>query len=778
MARVQVGYDPRAEALQTTAAPNIQTVQARQADPNSSKAFQLAAALGAPSVQQGLSQLSERVNENERDKARAYANSMTVEELGKQIKEGKILQSQSPAYVATVQHIYGENSLAGFERDTISKMERGELKFGSQEELDKYLTDYRNKALGGQSDYTVAGFDKKWNQFRENLSTVNTRILDKNFVEQGSQQAQDNLTTVLTDVKGKSPTEGAAAIVQRYQLLRKTSLLKDDQGREALIGVMTQAAADGNQALVDELSKIKLDNGVTVGAVVGAKTMVTISNAAQSMLDKNERQRVDVEIRPFLDAADKGELTGKKAEEFDSWIKANEKYVSSSTIHAITNGQRAAEARAANEANKAKLLNLAEQSQAAAQQTVQATIEQGGFAFLPQLKVVSPTTGELVDMDQKKFATEYVQKRIAETNMPLDKQVQYWSTNGLQNPDWKKQVQAGVSNIASVGWTYDGKNVGQLNPQGQAAIQRYMEIAAVNPAEADKYAGSKENQRLLSDIKFMMEKGGMPNVSDAAAFVNQANRRGIEQKDSAVKSAEIKGAVDDIVNPSMFSKPVNWVKTLFGGNENVNLTAISSDVRRRAELLVQSGQVTDAKAAVQASVEYFANPAVTSKINNTLYFNKDLPAVPKGENPGEWMEKFITAQPGKIATDQKLDGSRVRLEPNTAGGFTAWIGGVPLTDDKGVVQTYTKGQISEWISGTYQNDLRTKVNETNDKNAFENWGKRVVAEYYKNNQGLAGQSSAALTYLTSRGAYEYFRQQGALDKPTSELIEIIKKKGK
>jgi hypothetical protein len=45
MARVQVGYSPRAEALQTTAAPNIATEQARF-DPRASSAFQLAEALG------------------------------------------------------------------------------------------------------------------------------------------------------------------------------------------------------------------------------------------------------------------------------------------------------------------------------------------------------------------------------------------------------------------------------------------------------------------------------------------------------------------------------------------------------------------------------------------------------------------------------------------------------------------------------------------------------------------------------------------------------------
>lgn len=45
MPRVQVGYNPGAEALQTTASPNIKAVQA-QYDPRSSSAFQLAEALG------------------------------------------------------------------------------------------------------------------------------------------------------------------------------------------------------------------------------------------------------------------------------------------------------------------------------------------------------------------------------------------------------------------------------------------------------------------------------------------------------------------------------------------------------------------------------------------------------------------------------------------------------------------------------------------------------------------------------------------------------------
>jgi hypothetical protein len=721
--------------------------------------------------------MSERVNDKEKEKARAYAGSMTVDQLGQQIKDGKILQSQSPIYAATVQHIYGENSLAAIERDTVSKMERGELKFNNQAELDDYLQKQRNQALEGQSDYAVAGFDKRWNQFRETLSTANTRILDKNYVDYGTQQAQDNLTSILQEVKGKAPAEAAAEITKRYQLLRKTSILKDDQGKEALIGLLTQAAADGNVDLVNELAKTKLDNGVTIGAVVGAKSMVVIQNSAMGQLDKNERQRVDVEVRPFVEWADKGELTGKNREAFDSWVTKNEKYVTAGTIHAITNAQRSAEDRLEREGEQAQILALAQQSQQEAQQVISASIAAGTYAFQPQLKVVNPSTGQLEDFKQKDFAVSEINKRIAQENTPFPQQVMLWSTNGLQNPDWEKQVQAGVSNIASVGWTYDGKNIGQLNPQGQAAIQRYLEIAAVNPAEAEKYAGSKENQRLLSDIQFMMEKGGKPNISDAAAFVNQANRRGIESQDSALKRDAVNAAVDDIVNPGFFSGAVNWVSTLFGGNEEVNLTAIASDVRRRSELLVMSGQVPDAKAAVKATVEYFSNPAVTSKINNTVYFNKDLPAVPKGHSPSEWMERFIKEVPGKIATDQQIDGSRIRLEPNTTGGFTAWISGVPVTNKEGQVLNYTKDEISKWISTTNESDLRSRTISINEKNEYETWSKRVRQEYVDSTSTPYG-STAAMAYLTSPGAFKYFKQQGVLDKSPSELGKILKQKGK
>jgi hypothetical protein len=93
MARVQVGYNPRAEALQTTAAPNIATEQARF-DPRSSSAFQLAEALGK--AQPVLDQFNQ---DYERKKAQdALLQNMKIESYKEQFqrdnKDGAVTAAQ------------------------------------------------------------------------------------------------------------------------------------------------------------------------------------------------------------------------------------------------------------------------------------------------------------------------------------------------------------------------------------------------------------------------------------------------------------------------------------------------------------------------------------------------------------------------------------------------------------------------------------------------------------------------------------------------------------
>lgn len=770
MARVQTDYSPRPEGPAVTAAPNFLAIQER-VDPRSSSAYQLAEALGAAAPE--IERTNQMMQDRERDQAKAYANSMTVDQLGQKIKSGEMLPSQSPLFAATLQHIYGENSMASLERDTMSKIQTGQVQFKTQEELDNYLTEARNKHLEGQSRFAIAGFDKGWDQFKASITTANSRIENDKYVQRGTEESTDNLQSVLTQVTAPGFTgtkeEAAKAIADRYTLLRSTALLRDDQAKDAMHGLLSSVAQSGDQALMDAMLKQKLDNGVTVQALMGATRAAQLQQHTLIQDDKNQRQRVDVELRPFVFAADKGELEGKARKEFDDWITKNERWVNTGTIHGILSGNDHAKERLLRQLEEQRALAQAQATVAAAQQTADAYLAQGNFAFLQPQKVLSPT-GEAKDFDAKKYATERLHTMGA--GLPFDKQVQLWETNGLTNPQWEKEVQAGVHNVASVGWTFDGKNIGQLNQQGQAAIQRYLQIAAVSPAAADKMAG--KDAQLLSDIKFMIERGGTPDVSQAAAFVNQANHSGIEKGDMAGMKERVSSAVSDVVYPHFWSRTTSWVAGFFG-NDQVNLTQVRADIRRRAELLVQTGQVSDPAAAVKASVEYLSNPQVTTKINNTLYMNKDLPTMPKGEDTAKWMERFIEEVPGKLAKDRAWKASDVRLEPNQSGGFMAWAGNVPITDKDGSTVNYTKQQVSSWVNSTMTSD---RVKAVDDKN-YKLYRDRILREIRELPRGDTDHVENGRLYsdnIYTRDAWEKLRKEKLDGKPLTELYKITKER--
>ncbi|KAF1003839.1 MAG: hypothetical protein GAK36_00165 [Pseudomonas sp.] len=282
MARQQVGYEPGQQRLQQGPAAPYQAEHARY-DPMADSAMQLAAALGAPSTERvalqalgSLDQLQKQQRTTDQEEAAKAANSMTVSELGQKIKDGSILASQSPAFNATLQHIYGENLMQETERDTLSKLQSGGLVFHSTEEADAYLTKARNEHLEGQDKYTTAGFDKAWNAFRSRVFDVNAKVMNEQATTRAVQESTDNLTNVLSDVTGDqfkgTTAEAASAVIQRFQLLSATSLLRDDTRKAVLQGTLAQVAASGNQELLAELLKQHLkvgDQETTVESIVG-----------------------------------------------------------------------------------------------------------------------------------------------------------------------------------------------------------------------------------------------------------------------------------------------------------------------------------------------------------------------------------------------------------------------------------------------------------------------------------------------------------------------------
>lgn len=697
MARAQTAYRPQGTGLQAVGLPTIQTEVARN-DPNADSAYQLAKSLGAINAE-GLTQSARNATkayeQAAEEDARAWANDMTLEGLGKAIKDGRILPSQSPAFRATVEHIYGENLLDSFHRDTASKRSTGELKFTNQAELDQYVTNYRNEALKGASPFTVSGFDRGYGRAKASLMDLNTRIIDEEAVQRGIQEATNNIGNVILDVtspefKG-TPQDAAKVILDRYKMLSGVSVLRDDARKEALMGAVTSIASSGNQDLTAAMLDSKLDNGVTVRDVLTVPKSISLTQAAERKFDQVQSQRVDVERRPFLEQADRGELNRKG---FEAWVSANEKYVSTSTVMSIIHQDEAAKDRLQQMIRQHQAQMAADSSVAMAQQAVFSAIDQGRLSSLPQMHVLT-ASGETKTYNASEAAVPYLQMKSQD--LPFGKQVELWSSNSVVNPTWQNVVQGGLNNLASVGWTYDGKNLGELNPQGQEAIDLFIRINKTNTPYAQELAGKAYNS--LADIQFLVEHANM-NLSDAAARVNQIQRANLDDVSTAATTARVNAAVDDVVNPGRFSEMAQRWNSLWG-NSDVNLMSVKGELIRMTELLVKSGQVPDVNSALKASAEYLSNPKITTKINNTVYLNKDLPTFPAGSNTEDLMDRFIKTVPGSIPG---YSPSTVRLEPNAFGGFQAWTGATPVVNPEGNIVYYTKEDISRWADDTVKAD--------------------------------------------------------------------------
>lgn len=236
MSRVQVSDNFGGQSLTTHARPVAAMVQAAQ--PQEDTRWRALADVFAQGA--GLAEtVSKQAEQDDRQAAQKWAQSMTVGELGKAIKEGRMMPSQSPVFVGTVQHIYGVNTHEAGMRDMTTKLTTGELKFNSAEEADNYLTEWRNTSLAGQSKYAAAGFDKAYAQTRTKVLDQVTRLNDKTWIDNAQVQASDFLANSLNQVAGPdfkgTPQEAAAQLMSQYQLMRHTKTLPDGAANTAQV---------------------------------------------------------------------------------------------------------------------------------------------------------------------------------------------------------------------------------------------------------------------------------------------------------------------------------------------------------------------------------------------------------------------------------------------------------------------------------------------------------------------------------------------------------------
>ncbi|CDN90614.1 hypothetical protein BN948_05059 [Hydrogenophaga intermedia] len=760
MSRLQISDDFGAQRLVTQARPIAQT----QAVPSADQRFAgLANAFAAAEMLNETNR--QRVEREETANAQRWANSMTVDELGKRIRSGEMLPSQSPVFAATAQNIWGQNALASLERDVTSKVNTGEVTFSSSEEVERYLVEARNTALAGQSKYAAAGYDQRFNGLRERLMSGVAQANDKVIVEQAANDAADNLGNTLNRVTAGDYTgstqDAVKEVMDQYHLLRKTSVMPPAAARGALLETITRAAASGKTELVTGLLETQLPDIGSVRSMLGADKAATLEAQAGTRYDGLQRQRVDEESLPFYLAASDGQL---QVEKFMGWATSdtNKKYTTAAFINGMLQSNMAAQARAAEGLRKARLQGAIAGMEHEAQKRVDAALSQGRLwdvqgTNTPQ---VMTSTGTLKDFDVKGYAEQALVRKTAD--MAFDQQVSAWSLNGLVNPNWANQLRAGLNNLASIALDSKGKPLGELNEAGLQAIELFKQLNNVSPDAARQTAGEDAFKR-FSDIAFLEHMGRAP--ADAAAIASSAASGAsagspaykLETK-IAARVAELTdtpwmdwlenkrdGAWDVIRrnNPLALGNALaaglleargqevpEWLESDPVGttrhNTTPNTSQVSGWVRRHATLLAHSGHAPDADTALSLAVEYVSDPKVSVKVNGTLYLRHELPSAPgEGEDAAQWLGRFLDEVPKARALEQGFAASEVRLEfDERSRVYRAFMGGLPMSSPEGGVWVFSRGDIERWMREQRQEDIEKAAPEA----AYESFKARINAE--------------------------------------------------
>ena len=722
MARVQVGYNPGAEALQTRAQPNVQTEQARF-DPRANRGFQLAEALGAPAVQQELAKMQEMANREATEAGRAFANSKPVSEFMKDVQEGKALPSNNPVFRAAVNHTYGENALNQLSNDTISKMNRGELVFEDdpegteghktgQQKLDEYLTGERNKLLAGTDKFAVTGFDKKWNALRDQLLDANAKVLDRRFQERGLATASEGFATTYDEAKKEdlSPQDTAARIMGKYDLFRSGSVLSTSEQQKVGLkaAAMAMAAAGDQETLAAFLDSKLPNNGPRVRFFLDStgQDAVIIQKNAEATFDKRQHEESDNGLIPFRAAASNGQLN---EDEFKKFWEPRQKYLGSATIQSIINENQAAQARKIRQVEEVNQEIIKANENEKAVQSAQVAIATGR----PIQDVVTADGRTLKAQD---IGAAAMQKVLAEKpDMSPQEVIRRHALSGVKMPTLEREVSVAVANIGETVLDAAGKPVGELMPATIEALDKFALARVVSEGYARELAGSERNYETLVHIQALRDNG-IGDINKAAALVNQKNRRNIPPAIWGSMQKTINSEIEQITNPGFFTgrfwgEVFRWEM----GEGEKNLVVVKDHVRRLAETYLAAGVAGDAAGAVQKAAEYYADPRVTTQINNTIYLNKDLPDLPDGMDRAGWFSKAIDGVVGTRFQSQGMKYSRgdVVLVPQEGGNrpFAIMYRGV----FQGVI---SREEIKKWIMNEADRADQELVNQRNRPNKY------------------------------------------------------------
>lgn len=726
MARVQVDSSVRAEALQNITAPRVQGVNARF-DPRADRAFQLAESLST--IMPTVNKIGDNVEKMQEKSGIDYANSLTVEDLNKQIKDGTLSAAHSPVAVAAIHNVYGQNLATRIGTETQRKIESGELTFNTPDELDKYLKEQRQTTVSSASKYSAAGFDKKFDQFKTHLMGVNSKYQAKRFEEEGAAQVYEALTN-LQNSFANSPVplnaeERANQTKQLFKFFKDTGVLANpDKSREIWGAHLASLAERGDINAVDAMLAMDLGNGISLRSMLSAKNpsaVQAIENKVQSkythLLAKKTEEDLDI-------AAETAIKSGAGAQ-----IKDGQVLQADGTYKIIP----------------------------------AATLKENGYK-----RAVKDLPLDL--NNEETFSTRI---RLA-------------TVSDIKDKELKAELEAAISNIDTANWSASNKSVGDLSNQGMRSIELFRRTNAISPNYTRTLLSDTDYQTLDAIDSIMGSIGG-GDYARSAQMVAAANKARKEDPVNAKKMRDdVESKLNGYLDPSWIWNPIETFKGMVTDNSisgRENSAVVVTKAKKLAEIYYLSRQYNTPADAAEAATEYIKKSTV--KINDFTYDASELPTVPKGYSQAVVMERYLKEKILPISDEQKLNfkASELNLKPSPTaiGVYTVTAGGMPLTDKNNKLVFVTNKEIEDWAKTAQSEDI---VKASNDRE-YAAFKERLASERKdlekKDRYATTRYDSTYNGFHTSREisspeAFAKLKAEGLDKKPLVELMSIMKER--
>lgn len=496
-------------------------------------AGQLVSALSrmVPELQQLAGQMADRNTVRQMDEAKQKYLSMSMEER-KSLAESGQLATYDPVYQAMFSRLWGEDLARKSRDDVMAQIQTGQLKFGTGEELEKYLEDRRKTDLEnyGGNEFALAGYDTHFQQLRQEAGRTNAFMRGRERRENDLQLVQSQLLGVAEETGGNP-----AALAKTYEMLQMTGNFTDIEMHQRLSEVAQSLARKGKTAELAALLGTRFSKDEAFGDLsqfLGDNADVLTKTAAATNLQQR-REAFEETYTNLRQAAHNGKLAGfigsKSADPASiySWLEkqGGRDLLEPTQIDSLIqmNVNTIERQRAEAERNLVRQ-QMASMRAALQQNALNQAMQFGRAGVTDQVMVDSNGVTQVVSADSlwrqatlnfNQRVTQAVQQGKLTPQQAFVEQLSFYGKGGT-NPEWEDKLKYGVSAFGLLQANPDDQNARKV---ANEALDLYARLKASGVAGMETRHVDGQSRKLL-EAAIVAQRMNLDPVSVLGRYMN------------------------------------------------------------------------------------------------------------------------------------------------------------------------------------------------------------------------------------------------------------------